>query len=136
MKKLNSIFGILLLVIGSSVHAQNMIEVFTDEPVDFSQLSSITHYDLSEPDRVRRTMSLKLPPNEEEATRIAQAWFNSPAGLAYQKAMMKAYKGKQKLIAYQLLKTPAIVFDAGKYVVYGTTDLSQAIYIYQQKVKE
>lgn len=110
----------------------NVIEVFTDNPalIDSVAGAEVIHYDLSESDRLKRSALPALPPNQEEAMRIIKAFFNSPEGKVFQNNMRSALEGKRKMIQYQLQKIPAIVFDQGKYAVYGMTDVHEAARLY------
>jgi integrating conjugative element protein (TIGR03757 family) len=135
MKFMNkcSVF-VAALIITYNTQAQTAIELFTDAPTLIAPISGsrveIVHYDLSEVDRLKRTSLPVLPPNKDEAMRIATAFFNSPEGEAFKREMMVAGRGQKKLFEYQLKKIPAVVFDHGKYVVYGTTDVATARQMY------
>lgn len=134
MKKL--INALFICVLSMPGYAEVAIEVFTDGPLDISNYPSIKHYDLTEPQQVRQRMAPRLPANPEEATRLATIWFQSPAGLAYQQAMAKAYIGQKLVMQYKLEKIPAIVFSRGEKVVYGITDIERAISIYNESLSE
>lgn len=128
---------VLLGLLANMTLAQNpmpssVIEVFTDNPalIDSVAGAEIIHYDLSESDRLKQSALPVLPPNQEEAMRIIKAFFNSPEGKAFQRNMRVALEGKRKMIQYQLQKIPAIVFDQGKYAVYGMTDVHEAARLY------
>lgn len=139
MKMLNTLLFVFLTSLASfQVHAQVLIEVFTDGPtdLDINTGMNVIHYDLSEPQRIKQERAPKFPPDIDAAKRQAQVWFDSPAGLAYQAEMKRAYRGQQLLVSYRLLKTPAIVFDSGKYVVYGTTDINKAGQLYLDRLRQ
>lgn len=128
--------AIALLFVQQS-QAQTAIEVFTDLPVFIQSLPDsgveIVHYDLSEMDRLKRTALPKLPPRQEEAMRIATTFFQSAEGEAFKREMQIAGRAHQKFFQYQLKKLPAVVFDQGAYVVYGTTDIATARQAYVQR---
>lgn len=128
---------VLLGLLASIAWAQSstpsrVIEVFTDSPALIYPVTGaeVIHYDLSESDRLKRSALPVLPPNQEKAMRIIKAFFNSPEGQAFQRNMRVALEGKRKMIQYQLQKIPAIVFDQGKYAVYGMTDVHEATRLY------
>lgn len=130
----------LLASIGFSLpsHAQDarVIEVFTDEPAFVDRLAGATvvHYDLSELDRLKKTGLPRLPANESQAKEMAIAFFASPEGAKFKEDIKGAMRGHQKMMRYSLQKIPAVVFDQGKYVVYGTTDVAEAARLYQVHV--
>jgi integrating conjugative element protein (TIGR03757 family) len=136
MFPMNRIFAFTALL-ALPVFAQETIEVFTELPVQIDALSGVEviHYDLSEPDRIKSKLNLKLPPDEEIAKAKAKQFFQTPEGKAYQVAMRDAYRGRQKMMQYQLSKIPAIVFDDGKYVIYGTTDVAHSARLYRQHIQ-
>jgi integrating conjugative element protein (TIGR03757 family) len=138
MKTINKIVAMALLTsIGFSLpsHAQDarMIEVFTDQPAFVDRLAGATvvHYDLSELDRLKQTGLPHLPANESLAKEKAIAFFASPEGAKFKEGIKGAMRGHQKMMRYNLQKIPAVVFDQGKYVVYGTTDVAEAARLYQ-----
>ena len=68
MFPMNRIFA-FTAILALPVFAQETIEVFTELPVQVDALSGVEviHYDLSEPDRIKSKLNLKLPPDEEIA---------------------------------------------------------------------
>lgn len=138
MKNMNKWFVAITLFAASLSHAQTSIEVFTDMPVLIQSLPDspvdVIHYDLSEVDRLKRTSLPKLPPNQDEAMRLATAFFASPEGEVFKRNMLIAARAQQKLFQYQLKKIPAVVFDQGAYVVYGITDVATARQAYLQRM--
>ena len=51
---------------------------------------------------------------------------------ALQQQLITAYQGLSVAIQYQIDRYPAVLFDRGKAVVYGVTDLQQALGWYRQ----
>jgi len=132
VKNMNRLIWLLtfgLLSINTS-HAQTMIEVFTDAPLLIQSLPDspvdVIHYDFSEMERLQATALPKLSSDSAESMRVAKAFFQSAEGEAFKRDMLVAAQAYQKLYHYQLKKVPAVVFDQGKYVVYGTTDIATA----------
>lgn len=130
--------GLLLGFAVSSSHAQTFIEVFTNLPALIDVPTDVTtvHYDLSEVSRLKQTGLPKLPPDQDQAMKIAKAFFATPEGEALKSKMRAAMRGQQKMMKYQIKKIPAIVFDEGKYVVYGSTDVFDARRLYLAHLKE
>lgn len=137
--KLSAIKWLLLLVgmVPALVTAQGVtqIEVFTEGALEIPRLpyTRIEHYDLTQPDQVQRELPALRAKDERSATTEARRWIESSAGQAFAKRMRSAYDGHVKAMHYGLEKTPAIVFDRGKYVVYGSTNIRRALLLYRQQ---
>lgn len=128
---MTSILSSLFLILPSLAIAAipiTKIEVFVELPLVVTGIpnTDITVFDLSRKDAVKATAP-HFPPNSETAQVMAKAWLNSPEGKSYVQNMKAAYAGHSKMIVYGVLKVPAIVFDSGKFVIYGTTDVLQAV---------
>lgn len=128
--------ALFVLMLCCAAHAQQPVhvEVFSDRWVELPAIAglSVTQYDLSAPDKVKRSHPTKFSADPAIAKQEAHAYFRTPEGQAYITKMREAHKGKIKSIEYRLEKFPAIVFERGKYVVYGITDLSQAVILYDK----
>lgn len=128
---MTSILSSLFLILPSLAIAAipiTKIEVFVELPLVVTGIpnTDITVFDLSRKDAVKATAP-HFPPNSETAQVMAKAWLNSPEGKSYVQNLKAAYAGHSKMIVYGVLKVPAIVFDSGKFVIYGTTDVMQAV---------
>lgn len=125
-------------LIATPVFAQERIEVFTEASTQVDTLAGVDviHYDLSAPARVKKQLAPKLPADEKVALAQAKAFFETAEGKSYKIAMRDAYRGKQKMMQYQLSKLPAVVFEGGTYVIYGTTDVAQAVRLYRQHIQD
>lgn len=126
-----SILPFLFLILPSLASAAipiTKIEVFVELPLVVTGIpnTDITVFDLSRKDALKATAP-HFPPNPETAQIMAKAWLNSPEGKSYVQNLKAAYAGHSKMIVYGVLKVPAIVFDSGKFVIYGTTDVVQAV---------
>ncbi len=114
-----------------------MVEVFwdsnLDEPIVIPRLPGVqlVDYDLSAPERVNEQFLPQLPGNPDEALRLMKRFMASDEGKAYQVAVRDAHQGQAKVASYQLTKVPAVVFEQGKYVIYGNADIVQAIGLYR-----
>ena len=137
MKRTNS-FLFAMAMVASSAFGQQQIEVFTQSATTFDSVPGfdVHHYDLSEPERVKKLYAPQLPANETLALAQAKSFFETAAGKSYMAAMRESYRGREKMLQYQLAKIPAIVFEEGRYVIYGSTDLVQAIALYQHYVQD
>jgi integrating conjugative element protein (TIGR03757 family) len=120
------------------VYAQQPVhvEVFSDRWIDLPPIAglSVTLYDLSAPEKVKRAHPMKFSADPAAAKQEAHAYFQTTDGRAYIAKMREAHQGKIQSIKYRLEKFPAVVFERGKYVVYGITDLSQAVILYDKHV--
>ena len=127
---------ILLLSFGvNAATPMTKIEVFVEHPLVVAGIpnTDITVFDLSRKDAVKASAP-KFSPNATDAQELAKAWLNSPEGKSYIVNLRAAYTGHTKMISYGVLKIPAIVFDGGKFVIYGTTDIQQAVMDYDNYV--
>ncbi len=87
-------------------------------------------YDLDAPDRLEDALSADLPPDPEQAKTIALKRLND-LGAELADMVNQAYEGVTKAMSYELTKIPAIVFDDGASVIYGISDINEAIKHYQ-----
>lgn len=128
-----SILVVFSVVAFQAAQAQTQIEIFSDVALPVENVSDVNliYYDLSEPERVKTKYLPVLPPDVDRATQIMKEYLTSAEGLEFQKVIKEAYRGHQKMVAYQLEKIPAVVFDQGQYVVYGITDVNKARALYK-----
>ena len=137
--KIKCVLWPALLFVSLDAYAEiavTKVEVFVEHPLAVSGIpnTDITVFDLSRKDAVKATAP-HFPPNPETAQTMAKAWLESPEGKAFVLNLKAAYAGHSRMIAYEVLKVPAIVFDKGKYVIYGTTDVMQAVRDYDDYIK-
>lgn len=135
---MNNWLCVFILLMPITALAQTVVEVFADAPMALPTIpdTRITLFDLSAPERVQRSLAPKLSPNPQDAQRAAQAFLNSAQGQDFKQQMREAYRGKVLMMEYGLTRIPAIVFDSGKYVVYGTTDIAESVRLYDHYRKE
>jgi integrating conjugative element protein (TIGR03757 family) len=88
---------------------------------------AVTVYDLSAASRVLDSLGRGLPGDHKAAAAIASSRLAASAG-----ALRTAYAGHAKAAEYGIEKIPAVVFDGGSSVVYGITDLQEALRIYRR----
>jgi len=133
-EKAQKIFFLFLvaLSISSVAVAQTAIEVFADEPVNVPSISNavIRVFDLSRVETVRESAP-HFSGDPVKAEMEAIVWLGSPAGKQHMDSLQAAYAGHINMMSYGLQKIPAIVFDKGKFVIYGTTDVVLATKDYQ-----
>ncbi len=107
------------------------IEVFTTTryPIACS-IRSVQMYILDEPAHIEAELSASLPQGKDAAAEFAQAQVQG-AWRDEAQRLTRAYQGLLKAKQYGVLRLPAIVFD-GQMVVYGITDLDQALAHYRR----
>ena len=108
------------------------IEVFTAsyiQPVKYPG-HHISYYALDAPDRINDRLPEFSAVSEKQAYEAAMAWLKRH-GTKIADALKTSTRGRTRALEYQVTKVPAIVFDQGSYVVYGTADVNRALSIYQ-----
>ena len=96
---------------------------------DFLNSAGATVYIVDAMNILTQGLSVGLPPNKAEAARIATQRLNALTPQDKQ-AMRIASTARIRAAEYQIIKTPAIVFD-GKAVLYGMNDVEQARVMYR-----
>jgi integrating conjugative element protein (TIGR03757 family) len=112
------------------------IDIFVAQPLMVASIPNthITVFDLSRRE-ILEANTPEFPPDPAIAETMAKTWLDSAAGKAYVRELQAAYVGHSKMITYGVLKIPAIVFDQGKFVIYGTTDVSEAVREYDDYIR-
>jgi integrating conjugative element protein (TIGR03757 family) len=112
------------------------IDIFVAQPLVVASIPNthITVFDLSRREMLE-AKSPEFPPEPLLAEKMAKTWLASEEGKKYLHELQAAYVGHSKMIAYGVLKIPAIVFDKGKFVIYGTTDVSEAVREYDDYIR-
>jgi integrating conjugative element protein (TIGR03757 family) len=131
MRALSEIF--LAAVLATSAQAEApRIEVFTTarHPIVPAHRAGVEVYHLDAPAAIEAELSATLPPDPDGASQFASAWILG-AWRELAEALTRAYRGLLKARQYGLARLPAIVFD-GRAVVYGITDLDQALGDYRR----
>lgn len=129
--------GVLALAVASVAGAEDVstIELFVSAatPVSLNTFesrtsSSVAVYPIDALEELQNTLSRDLPADPEAAKPLALAGLERVG--ANQMAQLKsASLGLAKAYQYGLDRYPAVVFD-GRAVVYGVTDLAEALAIY------
>ena len=120
------------MLVASALTKYPQIEVFTTAhtPIATVSIPAVQVYTLDAPAVIEAELSGALPRDPSTALALAQrevqgAWRETA------KRLTMAYQGLLKARQYELQKLPAIVFD-GQAVVYGVTDLEQALRDYRR----
>lgn len=118
------------------------IEVFTDRtrpvriPTTLRQDLQRHHVDLrlfelDAPAELEDHLSAGLPADPVQAEGMARQRLQALGKERLDARIQEVYGGLLQAVAYELDRYPAIVFDGGRGVVYGVTDLAQALAHYR-----
>ena len=132
-----SLLTILLIGMSTMVHAQVLVDVFHwGELTKEIRLldATIRVHNLNAPNEINRQLP-RFAGTPVQAEKVAGNWVQSDEGKAFTEALRVAYDGHMLARKYKIQKAPAIVFDSGKYVVYGSTDIRHALLLYRQASK-
>jgi len=106
------------------------IEIFTTARYPISRATpAVPIYILDEPARIEAELSASLPQGKAAAAEFARAQVQG-AWRKEAQLLTRAYRGLLKAKQYGVLRLPAIVFN-GTAIVYGITDLEEALSIYR-----
>lgn len=92
----------------------------------------LVYYQLDKPAGLQGDISKKLPTNLDDAAAFMSRYANSDEGKKQIQAIVDGYQGVGRAYGLGVNKLPAAVIDE-HYVVYGTTDVNQALRIYQKQ---
>lgn len=111
------------------------IEVFTTSDRQFGSTNTGTAiFEIDGLAALDRELSQSLPADPEEAKQLALQRI-SELGDDLRSRAEWAAEGLSRAHRYGIKKVPAVVFDGGQSVVYGLSDIHQAIEIYRQGAK-
>lgn len=136
-----ALLAIILLLAALGVNAESgprEIEIFTDENFPIAGIETlrksgaqITVYDLGAPQRVARALGAGLPGDPEQAKAAMRAKVDAMGMDEIKRRFRAAYTGLVQALNYRIERYPAVVFDRGDAVIYGVTDLSEALRQYR-----
>lgn len=89
-------------------------------------------YNLDAPKLLFADLSQDLPAYPAAAKRTLEQRMQQRGRQALQQQLIAAYQGLSVAIQYQVDRYPAVLFDGGQAVIYGVTDLQQALSLYRQ----
>jgi len=93
---------------------------------------SVKVYNLDDSQRLISKIGINLPNHLNAAKSALQQRFNKIGLSAVSQQFMTAFQATSVSTQYGLTRYPAVVFDHGQSVIYGVTDLHQAVNLYQQ----
>ena len=122
------IMSLVFLFFSSTAYANEIVVLHEG---DFNQKVSskykVSMVDVSKMKTAFDNINKQLPKNQEQATKIAGQLIKK-----HTSTIQRSFKGIAMLHLYDLKKLPAIVFDEGKYVYYGS-NLGKAIKLWEAK---
>jgi integrating conjugative element protein (TIGR03757 family) len=137
---MNKFLSCLLIFFSVSTQASSIrIDLFVEktESIDSIPGVELIIHDLSAPDTLHRQyLPSALSADPATAKVQAQAFFSSPRGREYTSRLQAAYAHKGLMMRYNIQKIPAMVFDGGKAVIYGSTNIEMGIQLYQGYLKK
>lgn len=89
-------------------------------------------YNLDDGKRLTANLAIGLPPNQEQAKAALEQRFKQQGMEVVKNQFMQAFQARITGLRYEISRYPAIVFDRGRAVVYGVTDLIRALEIYRE----
>ncbi|MCP4995483.1 MAG: TIGR03757 family integrating conjugative element protein [Gammaproteobacteria bacterium] len=111
------------------------IEVFTNSRYQITNTTTtevlVQIHDLDAPAGLEEKLSAGLPSDPEQAKAIALKRLEALGAGQLAEMVNQAYAGTTQAMTYELVKIPAVVFDNGTSVIYGITDIDDAIRRYQ-----
>ena len=128
MKVFSAIMALLLTSRVATAEPMS-VEIFADGEVLTPLITNmkIIAYDLDEITYMRQNAPTFNRGSVEASKEAAHQWLNSKDYQSYKQQVMRVQYPLTLISKYQLSKIPAIVFDKGKYVIYGTTDVELAL---------
>ncbi|MDP8189058.1 TIGR03757 family integrating conjugative element protein [Pasteurella skyensis] len=115
------------------------ITVFTTQAYTIQQSELANNiFFIDSVENIENALANRLNTNPKIAEQQVKKLFNSEEGKKYQEKLQKAYIGLTEAWKIGVMKVPAIVFDNGETsnVIYGETNLSNAIKLYRSLIRE
>ena len=118
----------------SSDHQPTSIEVFTtsEKPASGNEVESVVIYVVDDLDQLSESLSENLPGDPEAAKELALQRI-ARLGDDLRWTVEHTVEGITLARNYDLEQVPAVVFDQGESVIYGVTDVNQALAMYKNK---
>ena len=88
-------------------------------------------YNLDDGKRLVAEIGKHLPNKQDAAKKVLEKRFKKMGDAAVKQQFMQAYHGVILSTQYGLTRYPAVVFEQGQSVIYGVTNLNQAVNLYR-----
>ncbi len=132
-------FVLITFSFNSQATEQLFIEVVTSDSFPITatqdlkkQGISINIYNLDDGKRLVAQIGANLPNNQNDAKNVLLQRFKKMGDKQVKAQFIQAYQAVTLSTQYGLSRYPAVVFNHGESVIYGETNLAQAIRLYQQ----
>ena len=143
MRLFSLCFFLTLITLGFCFNAkaaeQPFIEVISSDSFSVTGIKalqrqglSVKVYNLDDGKRLVAQISTNLPNNQNAAKNVLQQRFKKMGDKQVKAQFIQAYQAVTLSTQYGLTRYPAVVFNHGESVVYGETNLVQALRLYQQ----
>lgn len=132
-----TLLTLLLSCMSTMVYSQVLVDVFHwGEIIKETRIpgAAVRLHNLNAPNEINQHLP-RFSGAQSQAEKNAKDWIQSREGKVFTDALRVAYDGHMLARKYKLEKAPAIVFDDGKYVVYGSTNIRHALLLYRQTIK-
>ncbi|RDH88080.1 MAG: TIGR03757 family integrating conjugative element protein [endosymbiont of Seepiophila jonesi] len=130
-----AIFPALLHAGSTQVPMPAQIEAFTNSRYPITNATKINVpiqiHDLDAPARLEEKLSASLSSDPKQAKTVAPKHLETLGADRLAEMVNQAYEGTTQAINHELVKIPAVVFDNGTSVIYGITDIDDAVARYQ-----
>lgn len=149
MRRRHLLLGLALPLasIAAESRMPNRIEIISDaaHPVEnigvvqkqLGDKTSIRYFAIDAQTQLDETLSKDLSPDPEQARMIALQRIQALDRSNLARKLSTSFEGLLLAQRYGIGRYPAVVFDEGERVVYGVTDLQEAVRRYQQStIKE
>ena len=133
MKMPSNLFFFVILFHAMTANAAELtIEVFTQSYIEPTFVSGhkVAYYSMDAPDRLNKALP-HFGTDALMSEQKARQWLQAN-GQAFVARLQEAQQGRLKALEYQITKLPAIVFNRGTQVVYGTTDVLSALRVFNR----
>lgn len=144
MKRGHLLLGLVLPLasIAAESRMPSRIEIISDadHPVEniavvqkqLGSGASIRYFTIDAQTRLDEALSKDLPADPEQARAIALKRIQALDRPRLAQQLSESFEGLLLARRHGISRYPAVVFDEGKSVVYGVTDLREAVRLYQQ----
>jgi len=143
MRQFSLYFFLTLITLGFSFKLQAkdklFIEVVSSDSFPVTGIKalqqqglSVKVYNLDDGKRLVAQIGANLPNNQNAAKNVLQQRFKKMGDKQVKAQFIQAYQAVTLSTQYGLTRYPAVVFNHGESVVYGETNLVQALRLYQQ----
>ena len=132
------VMGMVAAYAAEQVLLPTQIEMITDHqhpPIGMRKLPKavvFNVYYLDAPNQLEESLSKDLPSDPQAALRIAQQRLQQLSHAQWQQQAEMAFAGVMRALNLGIDRYPALVFDGGDSVIYGVTDVRQALRRYQR----